>query len=85
VSRVACAPNPEAAVMKSLSDEPAAVLWRYAMRLTSAGRRAEGTVQKMLLGAGQHPEVVVASSLDDSNTLEQLTLHKVTATLGVTR
>jgi RNA polymerase sigma-70 factor, ECF subfamily len=58
VTRVAGAPNPKAAVMKSLYDEHAAVLWRYAMRLTGDASPTEGVVQEMLLRARQHLEVV---------------------------
>ena len=48
----------EAASMKALYDEHAAVLWRYAMRLTGDASRAEDVVQETLLRAWQHPEVV---------------------------
>ena len=49
---------PEAALMKALYDEHAAVLWRYALRLTGDASQAEDVVQKTLLRAWQHPEVV---------------------------
>lgn len=48
----------EAALMKALYDEHAAVLWRYAMRLTGDASRAEDVVQETLLRAWQHPEVI---------------------------
>jgi RNA polymerase sigma-70 factor (ECF subfamily) len=57
VARVAGAPNPEAAVRRSLHDEHAAVLWRYAMQLTGDASPAEDVVQETLLRAWQHPEV----------------------------
>src|SRR5881392_3472451 len=43
--------------MKALYDEHAAVLWRYALRLTGDASRAEDVVQETLLRAWQHPEV----------------------------
>lgn len=49
--------DPESALMRSLYDEHAAVLWRYAMRLTGDPHRAEDVVQETLLRAWQHPEV----------------------------
>ncbi len=58
MAHVAGTSNPEAAVMKELYDEHAAVLWRYAMRLTGDASRAEDVVQETLLPAWQHPEVV---------------------------
>jgi RNA polymerase sigma-70 factor, ECF subfamily len=48
----------EAALMKALYDEHAAVLWRYALRLTGDAAQAEDVVQETLLRAWQHPEVV---------------------------
>jgi RNA polymerase sigma-70 factor, ECF subfamily len=48
----------EAALMKALYDEHAAVLWRYALRLTGDASQAEDVVQETLLRAWQHPEVV---------------------------
>ena len=48
----------EAALMKALYDEHAAVLWRYAFRLTGDASQAEDVVQETLLRAWQHPEVV---------------------------
>lgn len=48
----------EAALMKALYDEHAAVLWRYALRLTADAGQAEDVVQETLLRAWQHPEVV---------------------------
>jgi len=48
----------EAALMKALYDEHAAVLWRYALRLTGDASLAEDVVQETLLRAWQHPEVV---------------------------
>ncbi|WP_301146159.1 sigma-70 family RNA polymerase sigma factor [Mycobacterium simiae] len=48
----------EAALMKALYDEHAAVLWRYALRLTGDRSHAEDVVQETLLRAWQHPEVV---------------------------
>ena len=50
--------NPEAALMKTLYDEHAAVLWRYALRLTGDASQAEDVVQETLLRAWQHPEVI---------------------------
>ncbi|OBH18479.1 sigma-70 family RNA polymerase sigma factor [Mycolicibacter terrae] len=44
--------------MKTLYDEHAAVLWRYALRLTGDRSRAEDVVQETLLRAWQHPEVI---------------------------
>lgn len=55
---VASAAAPEAALMTALHDEHAAVLWRYALRLTGDRARAEDIVQETLLRAWQHPEVV---------------------------
>jgi RNA polymerase sigma-70 factor (ECF subfamily) len=49
--------DPGAALMWELYDEHAAVLWRYAVRLTSDRARAEDVVQETLLRAWQHPEV----------------------------
>ncbi|WP_096284847.1 sigma-70 family RNA polymerase sigma factor [Mycobacterium ahvazicum] len=48
----------EAALMTALYDEHAAVLWRYALRLTGDAAHAEDVVQETLLRAWQHPEVV---------------------------
>jgi RNA polymerase sigma-70 factor (ECF subfamily) len=48
----------EAALMKALYDEHAAVLWRYAMRLTGDASPAEDVVQETLLRAWQDPEFV---------------------------
>ena len=48
----------EAALMTALYDEHAAVLWRYALRLTGDATLAEDVVQETLLRAWQHPEVV---------------------------
>ncbi len=50
--------QPEAALMKALYDEHAAVLWRYALRLTGDASMAEDVVQETLLRAWQHPEVI---------------------------
>ena len=44
--------------MKALYDEHAAVLWRYALRLTGDASHAEDVVQETLLRAWQHPEVI---------------------------
>jgi RNA polymerase sigma-70 factor (ECF subfamily) len=44
--------------MKALCDEHAAVLWRYALRLTGDASQAEDVVQETLLRAWQHPEVI---------------------------
>ncbi len=44
--------------MKALYDAHAAVLWRYALRLTGDRSHAEDVVQETLLRAWQHPEVV---------------------------
>ncbi|MCW2650073.1 MAG: polymerase sigma factor SigL [Mycobacterium sp.] len=49
--------HPEAATVRTLYDEHAAALWRYAMRLTGDQARAEDVVQETLLRAWQHPEV----------------------------
>lgn len=56
--RVGLPPDHEAALMKTLYDEHAAVLWRYARRLTGDANRAEDVVQETLLRAWQHPEVI---------------------------
>ncbi|MFY2860155.1 sigma-70 family RNA polymerase sigma factor [Mycobacterium sp. THU-M104] len=48
----------EAAVMKAIYDEHAAVLWRYALRLTGDASHAEDVVQETLLRAWQHPEII---------------------------
>ncbi len=48
----------EAAVMRAIYDEHAAVLWRYALRLTADASLAEDVVQETLLRAWQHPEVI---------------------------
>lgn len=48
----------EAALMKALYDEHAAVLWRYALRLTGDASQSEDVVQETLLRAWQHPEVI---------------------------
>jgi RNA polymerase sigma-70 factor (ECF subfamily) len=58
VARVADAAAGEAALMKALYDEHAAVLWRYALRLTGDASHAEDVVQETLLRAWQHPEVI---------------------------
>ncbi|SPM38607.1 DNA-directed RNA polymerase specialized sigma subunit, sigma24 family, partial [Mycobacterium numidiamassiliense] len=58
VARVADAAASEAALMKALYDEHAAVLWRYALRLTGDASHAEDVVQETLLRAWQHPEVI---------------------------
>nr|WP_281373886.1 sigma-70 family RNA polymerase sigma factor [Mycobacterium vicinigordonae] len=47
----------EAALMTALYNEHAAVLWRYALRLTGDASQAEDVVQETLLRAWQHPEV----------------------------
>jgi RNA polymerase sigma-70 factor (ECF subfamily) len=49
--------DPQVALMRGLYDEHAAVLWRYAVRLTGDQARAEDVVQETLLRAWQHPEV----------------------------
>ena len=56
--RIGIPPDHEAALMKALYDEHAAVLWRYALRLTGDASRAEDVVQETLLRAWQHPEVI---------------------------
>ena len=50
--------DPDAALMKALYDEHAAVLWRYALRLTGDASQAEDGVQETLLRAWQHSEAV---------------------------
>jgi RNA polymerase sigma-70 factor (ECF subfamily) len=50
--------DPETVLLRSLYDEHAAALWRYAMRLTGDRTRAEDVVQETLLRAWEHPEVV---------------------------
>ena len=45
------------ASVRTLYDEHAAALWRYAIRLTGDQARAEDVVQETLLRAWQHPEV----------------------------
>ena len=47
----------EAVSVRTLYDDHAAALWRYAMRLTGDQARAEDVVQETLLRAWQHPEV----------------------------
>ena len=49
--------HPVDASVRTLYDEHAAALWRYAMRLTGDQARAEDVVQETLLRAWQHPEV----------------------------
>jgi RNA polymerase sigma-70 factor (ECF subfamily) len=49
--------DPDAARMRLLYHRHAAVLWRYALRLTSDRVRAEDLVQETLLRAWQHPEI----------------------------
>lgn len=56
--RIGIPSDHEAALMKALYDEHAAVLWRYAMRLTGDASRSEDVVQETLLRAWQHPEVI---------------------------
>lgn len=56
--RIGIPPDHEAALMKALYDEHAAVLWRYALRLTGDASRAEDVVQETLLRAWQHPEII---------------------------
>ncbi|WP_082966861.1 sigma-70 family RNA polymerase sigma factor [Mycobacterium sp. 852002-51163_SCH5372311] len=58
MARVAGVAAAEAALMKALYDEHAAVLWRYALRLTGDASQAEDVVQETLLRAWQHPEVI---------------------------
>ena len=58
MARVASSAAAEAALMKALYDEHAAVLWRYALRLTGDASQAEDVVQETLLRAWQHPEVI---------------------------
>ena len=58
MARVAGTAAAEAALMKALYDEHAAVLWRYAVRLTGDASLAEDVVQETLLRAWQHPEVI---------------------------
>jgi len=49
--------DPESTLIRTLYDEHAAALWRYAVRLTGDQARAEDVVQETLLKAWQHPEV----------------------------
>lgn len=56
--RVASPADAEADLMSVLYHEHAAILWRYALRLTGDASRAEDIVQETLLRAWQHPEVV---------------------------
>ena len=58
MARLAGTAAAEAALMKALYDEHAAVLWRYALRLTGDASQAEDVVQETLLRAWQHPEVI---------------------------
>jgi RNA polymerase sigma-70 factor (ECF subfamily) len=53
--------DPDGVSIQVLYDEHAAALWRYALRLTGDGARAEDVVQETLLRAWQHPEVVDGS------------------------
>jgi RNA polymerase sigma-70 factor, ECF subfamily len=46
-----------ATTVKGLYDQHAAILWRYAWRLTGDPARAQDVVQETLLRAWQHPEV----------------------------
>lgn len=55
---VKLAASQEAALMRALYDEHAAVLWRYVLRLTGDRSRAEDIVQETLVRAWRHPEVV---------------------------
>jgi RNA polymerase sigma-70 factor, ECF subfamily len=48
----------DTALMRTLYDEHAAALWRYAVRLTGDRARAEDVVQETLLRAWKHPDVV---------------------------
>lgn len=50
--------DPETALMRTLYDDHAAALWRYAVRLTGDPARAEDVVQETLLRAWQHPRVM---------------------------
>ena len=54
----ASAAGNETALMTALYDEHAAVLWRYAYRLTDDASRAEDVVQETLLRAWQHPDIL---------------------------
>lgn len=47
----------DTALMRNLYTEHASALWRYAMRLTGDGARAEDVVQETLLRARRHPHV----------------------------
>jgi RNA polymerase sigma-70 factor (ECF subfamily) len=58
VPRGAGRADPGTALMKTFYDEHAAVLWRYALRLTDDASQAEDVVQETRLRACQHPEVV---------------------------
>lgn len=58
MARVSGAAAAEAALMRALYDEHAAVLWRYALRLTGDAAQAKDVVQETLLRAWQHPEVI---------------------------
>jgi RNA polymerase sigma-70 factor (ECF subfamily) len=49
--------HPATAAVRTLYDEHGVALWRYAMRLTGDGARAEDIVQETLLRGWQHPEV----------------------------
>jgi RNA polymerase sigma-70 factor (ECF subfamily) len=49
--------DPETALMRTLYEEHAVALWRYAVRLTGDPARAEDVVQETLVRAWQHPEV----------------------------
>jgi len=49
--------DPESTLIRTLYDEHAAALWRYAVRLNGDQARAEDVVQETLLKAWQHPEV----------------------------
>ena len=49
--------DPDADRMRVLYAEHAAALWRYALRLTGDGARAEDVVQETLLRAWCHPQV----------------------------
>lgn len=57
MATVAGVPTLEDTLMRSLYDNHAAALWRYALRLTRDPSRAEDIAQETLLRAWKHPEM----------------------------
>jgi DNA-directed RNA polymerase specialized sigma24 family protein len=97
VPRVAGAPNPEAAAIKSLcerrrrrrSEDAAACVAasgsRGRPRVSARAWHFTATRNTILDERRSRPFDMVVNSLDDPNTHEQCTVDEVNATLGVTR